>query len=95
MEQEFEWDERKCELNFAKHGIQFEDAARVWNGPVLHRVSYRAGEARILTIGWFEGRAIAVIWVFREKRRRIISARVARRRERDDYARYVEATAGS
>ena len=31
----FEWDVEKAEENFAKHGIDFEDAARIFDGPTV------------------------------------------------------------
>jgi hypothetical protein len=45
---EFEWDERKCLSNLAKHGIDFQDAARVFDGPALEIASNRDGEERRL-----------------------------------------------
>jgi uncharacterized protein len=32
---DFEWDEAKNRRNLAKHGISFEEAARVFAGPIL------------------------------------------------------------
>ena len=32
---EFEWDEAKRRSNLAAHGIDFEDAIAIWEGPVL------------------------------------------------------------
>ena len=34
MKRYFEWDEQKAEINLRKHGIRFEDAARVFNDPL-------------------------------------------------------------
>lgn len=34
MERYFEWDEAKAESNARKHGIRFEDAARVFDDPL-------------------------------------------------------------
>ena len=34
MEQFFEWDDNKAASNLKKHGIRFEDAARVFDDPL-------------------------------------------------------------
>lgn len=82
---EFEWDERKCLANVAKHGIDFDDAARVFDGPTLESASNRDGEERRLAIGLVDEREVAVVYTVREGRYRIISARRARRYERRAY----------
>ncbi|HEU0078037.1 MAG TPA: BrnT family toxin [Longimicrobiaceae bacterium] len=82
---EFEWDERKCQANLAKQGIDFEDAARVFDGPTLEGASNRDGEERRLAVGVVEEREVAVVYTVREGRYRIISARRARRYERRAY----------
>ena len=38
---EFEWDERKHELNIQKHGVSFLSAARVFDGPVFTIIDNR------------------------------------------------------
>ncbi|MEW5926880.1 MAG: BrnT family toxin [Gemmatimonadota bacterium] len=81
----FEWDERKCRANLAKHGIDFDDAARVFDGPTLESASNRDGEERRLAIGAVDEREVAVVYTVREGRYRIISARRARRNERGAY----------
>jgi len=34
MERYFEWDNKKAEINYRKHGIRFEEAARVFDDPL-------------------------------------------------------------
>ncbi|MET0399912.1 MAG: BrnT family toxin [Longimicrobiaceae bacterium] len=82
---EFEWDERKCLANLAKHGIDFQDAARIFDGATLEIASNRDGEERRLAVGVVEEREVAVVYTVREGRYRIISARRARRYERRAY----------
>lgn len=82
---EFEWDERKAKANLEKHGIDFEDAIAVFEGPVLEVTSDRGGEARWKAIGAVEGIELAVIYTWREGRRRIISVRRAKKHERRAY----------
>ncbi len=50
---EFEWDENKRESNLSKHGIDFVDAAKIFNRPVLERLDnrYDYGETRIVALG--------------------------------------------
>jgi uncharacterized protein len=85
----FEWDESKRRSNLAKHGIDFQDALRVFEAPVFEKANRSHGEARILAVGLIEGVEIVVVYVIRGKRRRIISARRAHRDERQDYANHV------
>ena len=86
----FEWDERKRQANLAKHHIDFQDAMRVFDGPVFERVDSRQGEDRVVAIGSMAGIEIVVVYVTRGQRRRIISARRAHRNERQDYANHLK-----
>jgi uncharacterized DUF497 family protein len=85
---EFEWDPEKNRANIAKHGIDFEDAIAIFEGPVLEKTASRRdyGEVRLLAFGLANGRELAIVYTLRgEGRRRIISARRADRRERKEY----------
>ena len=86
----FEWDESERQANLAKHHIDFQDAKRVFDGPVFERMESRHGEERIFAIGLMEDIEIVVVYVMRGKRRRIISARRAHRDERQDYANHLK-----
>jgi uncharacterized DUF497 family protein len=83
----FEWDAAKNAANAAKHGINFEDAARIFEGPVLEEIDIRRdyGEERIIAFGEVGGNEIAIVYTMRHGRRRIISARRAHSRERKAY----------
>ena len=85
------WDERKSRSNLAKHGVSFETAALVFDGPRAQSLLERVvdGEERWQTMGligavlvllvvhtWHEGDEEAV---------HIISARRATPRERNLY----------
>jgi uncharacterized DUF497 family protein len=85
----FEWDESKRQANLAKHHIDFQDAKRVFDGPVFERMESRHGEERIFAIGLMEDIEIVVVYVRRGKRRRIISARRAHQDERQDWANHL------
>jgi uncharacterized DUF497 family protein len=83
----FEWDENKRRLNVVKHGIDFADAKEVFCDPAAYTsVSPRnMRERRYVTVGSMRGALIAVIFTVRGQAIRIISARVARRIERQTY----------
>jgi uncharacterized DUF497 family protein len=83
----FEWDPDKDAKNRAKHGISFDEAATIFEGPVL---SYPDDdpddEVRERSIGLLNGQTvICVIHTDRGKKIRIISARKATRNERKDF----------
>lgn len=82
---EFEWHDRKADVNLKKHGIDFEDAIQVFGGPTLETRSIREGEERWKAIGLLDEIEIVVIYTPRGNSRRIISARRARKDERDAY----------
>jgi uncharacterized DUF497 family protein len=83
----FEWDEDKSEANLRNRGFDFAYAALVFDGPILEiddeRENY--GERRIQVIGRVDDDALFVVYTWRGDVRRIISARLANRRERDVY----------
>jgi uncharacterized DUF497 family protein len=82
------WDKRKGRGNVARHGIAFEDAIRIFEGPTLERVDDRFdyGETRIYAIGVVDGLEITLIYTdVSETERRIISAWRAQRHERTAY----------
>jgi uncharacterized DUF497 family protein len=85
----FEWDESKRQANLAKHHIDFQDAKRIFDGPMFEKSDSRHGEDRIVAIGLMDDMEIVVVYVMRGTRRRIISARRANRDERQDYANHL------
>ena len=90
---EFEWDEAKSRANFAKHGIDFETAGRIFDGPVFTRADRRRdyGEARHVSIGRVEAAIIVVVHTGRGGRMRLISARPASRKERQFWHEQIQA----
>ncbi len=89
---DFEWDTKKDEINRQKHGVAFGDAIQILESPHLRICSDHSSETRWLAIGEVSGRVIAVIYTQRHGRLRIISARSARKRERENYHRLIEDT---
>lgn len=89
----FEWDDRKAAANARKHGVTFEDACDVFRDPfaielVDDREAY--GEDRYLLIGMTKSRVLVVVYVLRETRNRILSARKAEPNERRAYHEQIE-----
>jgi len=84
---DFEWDERKNQLNIARHGVSFRFAAQVFDLPVIEFVDDRRnyGETRLIAIGVVAGRETVVVYTMRGDVCRIISARKANRNERRAY----------
>jgi len=85
---DYTWDAKKNRSNFARHGIAFEDAVRIFNGFTLETVDdrYEYGEVRMYAVGIASGMEIAVIYTdVSPAERRIISARKAGRNEREAY----------
>ncbi len=83
----FEWDDAKSEATLRSRGFDFAYAALIFEGPVLEfddtRRSY--GEQRICAIGRVDQDILLVVYTWRGRTRRIISARPANRKERDGY----------
>jgi len=79
----FEWDPEKNEFNIVKHGIDFQDAVEVFEKAHLERVDDRFdyGEERLIVFGEMGHQVIAVVYVWRGERRRLVSARRATRAE--------------
>ena len=71
------WDERKNRRNIARHGIAFDDAKRIFEGPTVEKVNDRFdyGEVRVYAIGLVNGLEITVDYTDEDDdERRIISA---------------------
>ena len=84
---EFEWNERKARTNLRRHRVDFADAATVFEDDRAVTVTdEEQNEERFSTLGLDAlGRELVVIYTMRGKRIRIISARRATRREREEY----------
>lgn len=83
---DYEWDSEKAAKNEAKHGISFDEARRCFPRPGLDIPDDRKdyGEIRINRYGRLaDGTPVVVTYTPRAGRIRIISARKAKREERD------------
>jgi hypothetical protein len=85
----FEWDSSKARFNFSKHGILFEEASTIFGDPLSITSpdpDHSQEEARWVTIGVSTNlKTIVVVHTDRSETIRIISARLATKRERESY----------
>ena len=89
----FEWDENKNKANIIKHGISFEDAKLIFNDTVLTQIDTRFNyqEIRKISIGNIDGTIITtVVHTPRNSNIRIISARIADKKERKAYNNFLK-----
>ena len=90
----YEWDDRKNHANRHKHGIDFADAARIFEAsvPVFEAEDRRRnyGEPRIRAIGMCAEDLLYVVYTPRGDTRRIISARRASRAEERLYHTHLQ-----
>ena len=89
MPYQFEWDADKAATNLRKHGVSFDEAVTAFADPpsvLLPDPDHSVEEERYLVLGVStRDRLLVVAFVERPPRTRIISARLATRRERHDY----------
>jgi hypothetical protein len=86
---EFEWDGSKAAANLKKHGVSFEEAKTVFDNPlalIFDDEAHSVYEQREIIIGHSrQNRLLLVCFTERSSAIRIISARLATPREREDY----------
>lgn len=88
MAADFEWDPGKAQENIRRHAVSFVEASSVFEDPfafTIHDVEHSRQEKRFYTIG-VSGlfRTLVVAHAERGENIRIISARLATRRERKE-----------
>ncbi|NET57555.1 MAG: BrnT family toxin [Symploca sp. SIO2E6] len=80
---QFTWHEPKRQSNLKKHGVDFNDAERVFSGPTFtfedDRMPY--GEQRWVTLGLLGMRVIVIVHTETKDEIRIISMREADKNE--------------
>ncbi len=84
----FVWDRRKNQVNIDKHGLDFADAVRVFENPLLVNLDDRQdyGEERWIGIGLLDMRVVVIVFTELESDLiRIISFRKATSDERKKY----------
>ena len=89
MSLQFEWDPNKTAANLAKHGVSFDEAVTVFVDPlarIFDDEMHSGQERREIIIGHSEGQHLLIVcFVEVGQRVRLVSARRATRREREDY----------
>ena len=85
----FEWDTQKAKSNIEKHGVSFEEASAVFRDTLSLTIDdplHSTGEVRMVQIGIsHKGRLLVVVHTERGDNIRIISARKATKKEKDNY----------
>jgi len=85
----FEWNENKASTSFKKHNVSFEEATTVFGDNLSITISdplHSTNEDRFIIIGYsYKNRLVVVIHAERGDNIRIISARLATKRERNFY----------
>ena len=83
----YQWDKTKATSNLKKHGIEFADAVSVFSDELAITIpENRFDEERFVTIGMDGfGRISVIVFTWRSEEIRLISARLAERRERKQY----------
>jgi len=85
----FVWDREKAAANLRKHAVSFDDAATAFGDPLSITITdpeHSVGEERWLLLGQSAtGRLLVVAHTEHRDEIRIISARPATRRERQNY----------
>ncbi|NOT09363.1 MAG: BrnT family toxin [Gemmatimonadales bacterium] len=89
MAYEFEWSPTKAAANYRKHGVTFEEAVAAFADSfalLLPDPAHSEEEERYLALGQSDrNRLIVVSFAERPPRTRLISARLATRREHRHY----------
>ncbi len=84
-----DWDPRKAEANFRKHGVRFPEAEPVFEDDLAITITDDESdpdEQRFVSMGMgVKGRVLVVVYSYRREKIRIISARVAEAHERSQY----------
>lgn len=84
---EISFDPAKREKTLRERGLDFLDAASVFDGTTVDQNDDRFdyGETRIVTVGWLSNRMVVVVWTARGRARHVISMRKANKREQKEY----------
>jgi uncharacterized DUF497 family protein len=85
----FEWDKEKAKRNFLKHNVSFEEASTAFADPfslTIYDPLHSNEEDRFILLGKsYKNRLVVVVHTERRDRIRIISARRATKREKEQY----------
>jgi hypothetical protein len=84
-----DWDVRKAEANFRKHGVRFSESLAVFEDDYAITITDDESdpdEQRFVSMGTgVKGRVLVVVYSYRGENIRILSARPAEAHERSQY----------
>ena len=88
----FSWSERKRAINLKEHGLDFVDAARVFEGLTFSYEDdrFEYGEQRFITLGLLAGVPVSIAHTETDDEIRVISFRKATSREARLYFNQVQ-----
>jgi uncharacterized DUF497 family protein len=85
----FEWDKQKAKKNLQKHNVSFEEASTAFADPfslTIFDPLHSDEEDRFVLLGkTYKNRLVVVVHTERDDRIRIISARKATKKEKEQY----------
>jgi uncharacterized DUF497 family protein len=83
----FEYNEHKSSINKEKHGIDFQEAQKLWEDPYAFELPspQSEDEERFLVLGKIDSKNYTAIITYRDKNIRIISVRRSRDKEKKLY----------
>ncbi|MCO6558000.1 MAG: BrnT family toxin [Bifidobacterium sp.] len=88
---EFEYDPNKSASNLKKHGINFDEAQRLWDGPTFtFEAKPGNDESRQLVLGIIDKKHWTAITTKRNEATRIISVRRSRDYEEETYDKLIQ-----
>jgi uncharacterized DUF497 family protein len=87
----FEWDEGKRWSNLRKHGIDFVEVEKVFEGETMTTLDERyLPEIRFLTLGLLKGFVVSIVHMETDESIRVISARKASKHEEKIYFQQIK-----
>lgn len=90
----FQWDEGNIDKSYQKHGIVPNEAEEVFldeNLGVVKDIKHSQNEERFIAVGkTTEKKTLFVVFTLRKEKLRIISARLANKKERSRYEKAVK-----
>jgi len=83
----FEYNEHKSSINKEKHGIDFQEAQKLWEDPYAFELPspQSEDEERFLVLGKIDSKNYTAITTYKDKNIRIISVRRLRDKEKKLY----------
>jgi len=81
------WDETKRQKNLKLHHSDLAELECLFDYTMLTKVDFRMeyGEQRLLSLAWFKGRVVFLVWTERSDTARLISCRYGTKYENNVY----------